>query len=202
MTPKFCKPSLLARPHSREFEFARANEPCTDAAHAPARVHLTRGEDAGREAPTRGEKRRARAPSCAPFHSPPLSHFSPAGRQHHLHFQRRRKRTRPQSSHRPGSEGLALASGLRPQRPSPPASDKPRETRAQPLRPTPPCAPPSRFPRLRTHISRRPRPPSPRQHCVREGRPARDPEFAQPQCGRGRAHPHPPTPPLSIRNAS
>lgn len=184
MVPEFCKPSQFARPHSREFEFARANEPCTDAAHAPARAHLTRGEDAGREAPTPGAVLRAvstRLPS--PISAPRggsitcTSRGGGSGRAHNVVTDRARSDVRsPLGSDRRG-RALPPQTSLR--RDGPNSSGR----RGQ-------CPPPPRFPRLRTQVSRRPRPPSPWQHCLREGRPAPDREFAQPQCGRGHAHPH------------
>ena len=196
MAPKFCKLSLFARPHSREFEFARTNEPSTDAALVPARVHLTRGEDAGREATTPGAVLRAlstRLPSpTSALRGGSItctSRGGGSGRAHRVVTDLARRDVRsPLGS---GRRGRAFP----PQTSLGRYGPNPSGRRGK-------CPPPPRFPRLRTQVSRRPRPPSPRQHCVREGRPARDPEFAQPQCGRGRAYPHPPTPPLSIRNAS
>ena len=149
-----------------EFELARANEPYTDAAHAPARAHLTRGEDAGREEPSPGAVLRAlstRLPS--PTSAPRggsitcTSRRGGSGRAYNVVTDRAWSDVRsPLGS---GRRGRAL----------PPQTSLGRHgTNSSGRRGR--CPPPPRFPRLRTQVSRRPRP---RLHgntaCVKDARP-------------------------------
>ena len=149
-----------------EFELARANEPHTER-HPPPPGRTWR---AGR---TQGEKSRARAPSCAPFPtrlpsptSAPrggsitcTSRRGGSGRAYNAVTDRARSDVRsPLGS---GRRGRALPPQASLGRHGPNSSGR-----------RGPCPPPPRFPRLRTQVSRRPRP---RLHgntaCVRDARP-------------------------------